>query len=143
MTKSWKRQWMSCGLSSIGLIWWVESTVTRYLAKPKYLAWSLMFQGEALPSAYARIYRAIARQESIERSRRSDHTRDKAGQPSAEMSEEDKALAEIPDTALAEPVMMHATQTGLWDLFGEWTLYQRLILGRASDYHVGDQESNH
>jgi hypothetical protein len=77
-------------------------------------------QGENLPSAYARIYRAIARQESIERCRRTDHDREKAGQPPVELNEADKDLGEIPDTALAEPVMLHAVQTALWDLFGRW-----------------------
>jgi hypothetical protein len=58
----------------------------------------------------------VGRQEAIQQNRKAEGEKQKEGQ---ERTAEDKALSEIPDTALAEPVMLHAVQASLWDMFGE------------------------
>ena len=73
-------------------------------------------KGEALPTAYSRIWRAVARQEVIEKTRRRSKGPSSSNQ--AQKKEAEAEGVQIPDTLLADRATIHRVQASLWQMFG-------------------------
>lgn len=80
---------------------------------------TLMFvdtKGEALPTAYSRIWKAVARQETIERTHRKFKNPSRNNQ--TQKKETEAGDTEVPDTLLADRAAIHSVQASLWQMFG-------------------------
>lgn len=75
-------------------------------------------KGEALPTAYGRIWKAVARQEIIEQTHRKFKNPSRNNQAQKKVTE--AGDVEVPDTLLADRATVHTVQSSLWQMFGEY-----------------------
>lgn len=77
-----------------------------------------MIQGESLPSAYSRIYRAIGRQQAILKAKatiRSTHNPNPL-----DLETEAEALDKmVPASGMVDRAMLHTVEANLWEMMGE------------------------
>lgn len=75
-------------------------------------------QGEALPTAYARTFRAMARQQAIIQAKAGPKPAVNSGlvEPESEQEIKDR---QIPEGSLMDNGMLHVVQSGLWEMMGE------------------------
>lgn len=78
-----------------------------------------MFQGESLPVAHARIYRAMSRHEAITKAKSVPKTTH-GPNPIEKETEQELADKLVPAGSMADRAILHSVQANLWDMAGEF-----------------------